>query len=77
MLWTIVPLYVVMDGSELHKPTYTEIPWKSGMLQVEEVGQNSARIIRLLSTDPADYLEPAAQPGKIIEYNKKDASRFL
>ncbi|MBT9166848.1 MAG: hypothetical protein DDT19_00172 [Syntrophomonadaceae bacterium] len=32
MLWAIVPLYVVIDGNELHQPTYTEIPWKSGLL---------------------------------------------
>ncbi|MBS3897839.1 MAG: YlzJ-like family protein [Dethiobacter sp.] len=71
MLWTIVPLNIVMDGSDLHQPTYTEIPWKSGILLVEETGQNTARVVRLLSTDPADYLEPATQPGKILEYSKK------
>ncbi len=70
MLWTIVPINIVMDGSESHQPIYTEIPWKSGILLVEEAGQNMVRVVRLLSTDPADYLEPAAQPGKIIEYSK-------
>jgi len=72
MLWTIMPLNVVMDGSELHQPIYTEIPWKSGVLLVEETGQSAARVVRLLSTDPADYLEPAVQPGRIIEYKNKN-----
>ena len=66
-----MPLNVVMDGSESHQPIYKEIPWKSGILLVEETGQNTVRVVRLLSTDPADYLEPAAQPGRIIAYKNK------
>jgi len=69
MLWTVVPLDVVMDGSETYQPLYAEMPWKNGgMLLVEAVGLRSARVVRLISSDPNDYLDPALQPGSMIEY---------
>ena len=58
MLWTVMPLETVMDGSETFEPVYQEVPWKSGTLLVEETGQNTARVVRLISTDANDYLDP-------------------
>jgi hypothetical protein len=70
MLWTVMPLEMVMDGSESYQPVYTELPWKNGAtLLVEAVGLNSARLVRLISTNPKDYLDPALQPGSIIKFN--------
>lgn len=64
-----MPLEVVMEGSDSYQPKYSEIPWKNGgTLMVEETGQNQAKVVRLISSNPADYLDPAVQPGCIIEY---------
>jgi hypothetical protein len=57
-----------MEGSESYQPTYQEMRWKSGMLLVEETGQNMARVVRLISTNPTDFLDPTVAPGSIIEY---------
>lgn len=71
MLWTVMPLNMVMDGSESYQPAYAEIPWKNGTLLVEETGQSTARVVRLISSDPLDYLNPELQPGNIISYSKE------
>ncbi|MBS4008231.1 MAG: YlzJ-like family protein [Clostridium sp.] len=71
MLWTIVPLEVVLEGSESFQPAYTEIIRNNTRLVVEELGKNSAKIIRVISSNPIDYLNPAIQPGNIILMNNK------
>ena len=69
MFYTIMPLEVVMEGSETFEPVYSEMSWKNGgTLLVEEMGQNQAKVVRLISSDPLDYLDPAVQPGCIIEF---------
>ena len=69
MLYTIMPLDVVMEGSESYEPQYTEMAWKNGgTLLVEEMGQHQAKVVRLISSDPQDYLDPTIQPGCIIEF---------
>jgi hypothetical protein len=69
MLYTVMPLEMVLDGNETFQPTYTEIPLKNGgTLLVEETGQKTAKVVRLISSDPMDYLNPVIQPGSIINY---------
>lgn len=36
-------------------------------LVVAPTDMNRARVVRLISTDPAAYLDPGLQPGRIIE----------
>lgn len=72
MLYTIMPLAAVMEGHESHLPTYTEMPCKNGTLIVEALSMNSVRIVRLISSDPMDYLNPSMQPGIIIEYKAEN-----
>ncbi len=70
MLWTIMPLEAVMEGSGSFQPSYSEIPWQNGgTLLVEPVGPDRARVIRLISTDPNHYLNPDLQPGNVIGLN--------
>jgi hypothetical protein len=66
-----MPLPLVMEGSESFQPAYEEISWKNATLLVEDTGRNTARVVRLISTDPADYLDPALQPGSTIQYTDK------
>jgi hypothetical protein len=68
-----MPLETVMDGSKGHQPVYSEIPWKNGgTLIVEKLDLDSARIVRLISTNPLDYLESSIQPGAIIQYKAEN-----
>lgn len=68
MLYTIMPLEAVMEGQESNLPTYTEMLCKNGTLIVEALSMNSARVVRLISSDPMDYLNPSMQPGSIINF---------
>ncbi len=73
ILYTIVPLEIVLDGSETYTPFYAELPLKNGgTLLVEQSGLNSARVVRLISSNPADYLDPALQPGSIINFKAEN-----
>lgn len=76
ILYTIVPLQSVLDGSENYQPVYSEIPWQDGgTLVVEQCGVHSARVVRLISSNPNDYLDPELQPGNIIEYVAKQKGK--
>lgn len=76
MFYTIMPLEAVLAGYEEHRPRYTEMPYKSAVLVVEPLTVNSARVVRLISSDPTDYLDPAVQPGSIIEYKAQSQAGF-
>jgi hypothetical protein len=76
ILYTIVPVEVVMEGSDSYQPVYTELPWKGGgTLLVEQCGISSARVVRLISSNAVDYLDPALQPGSIIEFKAENQAQ--
>ncbi|HEY8416618.1 MAG TPA: YlzJ-like family protein [Limnochordales bacterium] len=62
ILWTIVPLEWVLDDDPA-VPQLVEVPVGRMRVLVEAGADGGARIHRLLSTDPADYLHPELQPG--------------
>ena len=76
MLWTVMPLESDMEGSDTFSPTYAELSWKTAALLVEPLGLGRARVIRIISSNPEDYLNPQIQPGSIIplKNNQPDLS---
>ena len=62
MLYSILPPEAVWEGftgtRQWRQAEYRGIP-----LLVEERAGGPARLERLLSTDPQDYLDPGLQPG--------------
>ena len=66
ILYTPLPLEIVMKGSEEYRPSYLQIPFSRGYIEVELISPVSAKIIRLLSNNLNDYLHPHFQPGKQI-----------
>ncbi|NLZ93757.1 MAG: hypothetical protein GX922_07085 [Firmicutes bacterium] len=67
MLWTIIPVETVMAGLDNFQPQYKELTWKNKTLLVEPQGMAEAKVIRIISSDPLDYLNPQLQPGQIIK----------
>ncbi|MGB9859067.1 MAG: YlzJ-like family protein [Moorellaceae bacterium] len=59
---------LIWEGAEQFCPIYEEISFGRVTLVVEPKGFHQARVVRLLSTDPADYLYGPYQPGKIITF---------
>lgn len=73
MLWTIVPIEWVLAeeppgvdwsaGQAAVAPVLAEVTIGSGRVVLETGPDGRARVHRVLSTDPADYLRPELQPG--------------
>jgi len=61
-----MPLNTVLAGLDSFKPQYKEVRWQNNILLVEPLEMNKAKIIRIISTNPFDYLNPHLQPGEII-----------
>lgn len=69
ILWTPLPLEQVLDDTGRAFPATEEVVVEGTRLQVEPLDGHRARVVRLLSLDPADYLDPRWQPGQVISYN--------
>ncbi|HKM38656.1 MAG TPA: YlzJ-like family protein [bacterium] len=68
IIHTPMPLELVFAGSEDFKPTYEEISVRGCKVLVERTDATHASIVRILSTDPADFLNPALFPGAVITF---------
>ncbi|MBP2654943.1 MAG: YlzJ-like protein [Firmicutes bacterium] len=69
--WTIVPMEIVMSGAEI-TPAYEEIEYSGVRVVVEKLSSAECRIVRVISTEPNDYLRPEVQPGKMLTYHVGD-----
>lgn len=68
ILYTPVQLELVLEGfDKTNYSGYEEINFKGVPMVVESTGFGRKRIVKLLSTDPFDYLKPEMTPGSIIE----------
>lgn len=68
ILYTPVQLELVLEGfDKTSYPDYKELKYNGVPMLVEEAGFGRKRIVKLLSTDPFDYLKPELTPGSIIE----------
>ena len=68
IIYTPMPLELVLEGIDKEGPQYQEIEVAGTKLMVEQTGMAHGRIIRLLSTNPADYLRPEYQPGTELQF---------
>lgn len=67
LLWTIMPAEMVLDGAE-NLAAYEEIDYGGVSVLVEKLSPIQCRIVRLLSTEPQDFLRPEIQPGTVLTY---------
>jgi len=69
VLYTTMPLETVLEGFDQVQRRYLELEVDGGVrLLVEQTGANEGRIVRLISTDPQDYLQECYQPGRSIKF---------
>ncbi|MBE3553117.1 MAG: YlzJ-like family protein [Kyrpidia tusciae] len=64
ILYTAVPLSFVFAGEARPAAPKMEIRFGSACLEVESIGADRVRIVRLISPNPSDYLRPEYQPGR-------------
>ncbi|HHY92863.1 MAG TPA: hypothetical protein GX511_05940 [Firmicutes bacterium] len=69
ILYTPLPLEQVLEGFETYQPQYEELVYRGHKVLVERTGVNQARLVRLLSTNPNDFLDPSFFPGSIITFS--------
>lgn len=67
-LYTIIPEETVLQGYEEFVPNYLEIQLNGITMQVEMMNGHQAKIVRLLSCNANDYLNPAYSPGSVLEF---------
>ena len=66
ILYTTIPLEEIFKEKE-KKEEYIQIPYGRGIIEVELISASRAKIVRLISHDLNDYLQPQLQPGTEIK----------
>ncbi len=67
ILWSILPADIVLNNID-SLPAYEEISYSGMKCLVEKTGATQYKVIRLLTTNPKDYLRPELQPGTMLKY---------
>lgn len=68
MSFIYLPIEAVYEGWENKTPEYRELNIGGAKLLVEPMGMDSCRVVRLISTNPADYLKNEFQPGAELRF---------
>ncbi|MFZ5639674.1 MAG: YlzJ-like family protein [Bacillota bacterium] len=68
ILYTTMPLELVLEGIDREGPQYQEVEVAGAKLMLEQTGIAQGRVVRLLSTDPRDYLLAQYQPGTEVRF---------
>ncbi|MNU10860.1 hypothetical protein D3C72_2582700 [compost metagenome] len=58
----------MLEGYDKYVPQYLEVSVNGINMQVEMVEGGQARVVRLLSCNANDYLNPAYSPGSLLEF---------
>ncbi len=67
-MWTIVPDEVLWEGFDEDNREYIELTNANGVLmQIEPIGLNQGRVVRVISSEPNDYWRPECQPGALVD----------
>ncbi|MGI6092336.1 MAG: hypothetical protein GX348_06580 [Veillonellaceae bacterium] len=67
ILWTVMPLELVFGQQDVSIP-YEEVEYAGIKMMVEKMPSNQCRVVRILSSNPMDYLRSDIQPGVILSY---------
>lgn len=69
IIWTVFPEEMVLKNTlEEEVPQYEEIEYGGTKVMVEKISPSQYRIVRILSSNPQDYLRPELQPGAVFAY---------
>lgn len=68
IIYTPLPIETVLDGIDKQDLKYQELEVGGAKLLVEQFGVDKCRVVRLISTNPADYLKNEFQPGTELRF---------
>lgn len=73
ILYSIIPVDIVFgNNNPQDEARFFETRYMGEMVQVQQMEDNSYKIMKLISTCPKSYLNPDLQPGRIISNIKTD-----
>lgn len=67
--YSVIPMDVIFEGMDTYEPKFIEIDQDGIKMQIEPISGFQARIVRLFSCNPQDYLNNQYAPGTIISYS--------
>lgn len=67
ILWTVVPPETLLPPAA-EQPQRCEAVCDGVLLEVARTGTAQCEVVRILSTDPADFLAPELQPGARLQF---------
>ncbi|QQE76191.1 YlzJ-like family protein [Brevibacillus composti] len=69
IFYSVMPMEVVFEGmDQLEKQVLQELPVGEATMLVQQTGPYEGRLVRLISPNPQDYLNPAYAPGQVIRF---------
>ena len=68
IIYTPLPIELVLEGIDKEGPPYQEMEVNGVKLLVEQQSMDKCRVVRLLSTNPADFLKNEYQPGTELKF---------
>lgn len=66
IIWSIIPDKLLLE-TEPPPIAYQEIQFRGTKVLIESLENEQARIARIISTDPADFLRMDLQPGVVLQ----------
>ncbi|WNR46703.1 YlzJ-like family protein [Paenibacillus roseipurpureus] len=66
--YSVIPLEDIFQDYDKFTPSYVDIEQDGFMMQIEPLSGFQARIVRLYSCNPQDYLNAKYAPGTMISY---------
>ncbi len=71
ILYTTLPLELVLAGMDEHQPNYHEMEIDGITMIVEMTNMQQGRIVRMISPNPYDYLNPLYAPGEMVSLSPR------
>lgn len=68
ILWTVMPIELVFAEQESATP-YEEVEYAGTKLMVERLSPTEGQVVRVISSNPDDFLNPKYQPGTRLTYS--------
>ncbi len=69
IIHSIVPIEQIFEGFDQIRDELEEIQMDGLIIQVLPINSRQAKIVRLISPNPHDYLNPKYAPGEMIDYH--------
>jgi len=68
ILYSTMPIEMVFEGYEQMKLNYREVQFGHMTMVVDQVSPTEGRVVRIISPNPQDYLNPSYQPGQMLSF---------